>query len=445
MAISGCSSTNHSSTLPTISFSYYSPTKSCHQVFNNLQLPPSHSSSKHALKSTPEVTFATSTATHEGVTLTIDAAKAARAAVASAFEIENFLDFRERKKDDEEKSWRNGVLMRRKRRRKRRKAFSESVENEKVIMNVAIKPTNSGQYLTPKQEAEYTLCLKEEARVEAVRKRIEETSENEVTLAQWAKAAGMSKNSLDKVLCDGREAQERITRCYRRLVISVASSYQGKGLSLQDLIQEGNLGLLHGAKKFNPEKGYKLSTYVYWWIRQAITKAIAKKSKITRLPGSVSELVPRICEANAVLSRRLRKLPTCQEIAEAVKRDMLTVWLALERNREPISLDQPIVAGASMSLQEIVAGPDETTPEAIVKKQFMKRDIEKLLKGLCDREVNILRLYYGLNGNTPQSFEEIGRHLELSRERVRQISCTALTKLRQTSMVNDLITYILHS
>ena len=98
-----------------------------------------------------------------------------------------------------------------------------------------------------------------------------------------------------------------------------------------------------------------------------------------------------------------------------------------------------------MVAQEIVAGPDETTPEAIVKKQFMKRDIEKLLKGLCDREVNILRLYYGLNGNTPQSFEEIGRQLELSRERVRQISCTALTKLRQTSMVNDLITYILHS
>lgn len=120
----------------------------------------------------------------------------------------------------------------------------------------------------------------------------------------------MSKSTLDKILCNGREAQERITRCYRRLVISVASSYQGKGLSLQDLIQvsfnssdflnlqldlhfikylrplfqEGNLGLLHGAKRFNPEKGYKLSTYVYWWIRQAITRAIAKKSRITRLP-----------------------------------------------------------------------------------------------------------------------------------------------------------------
>ncbi|XP_071933632.1 RNA polymerase sigma factor sigD, chloroplastic-like [Coffea arabica] len=211
----------------------------------------------------------------------------------------------------------------------------------------------------------------EEARVETVRKRIEETTENEVTLAQWAKVVGMSRNSQQ----------------------SSSIIFEKKALSLYTV--EGNLELLRGAKN-------KVSTYVYWWIRQAITRPIAKKSKITRLRaictiilnaesaaytstfpkfimGSVSELVPRICEANAILSRRLWKLPTCQEIAEAVKRDILTVELALERYREPISLDQPIVAGASISLQEIVAGPDETTPEAMLKKQFMKRDMEKLL------------------------------------------------------------------
>ncbi|CDP17820.1 unnamed protein product [Coffea canephora] len=120
---------------------------------------------------------------------------------------------------------------------------------------------------------------------------------------------------------------------------------------------EGNLGLLHGAKN-------KLSTHVYWWIRQAITRPIAKKSKITRLRGSVSELVPRICEANVVLSKRLRKLPTCQEIAEAVKRDILTVGLAPERNRELISLDQLTESIICKTYQrEIVAGPDETTPK----------------------------------------------------------------------------------
>ncbi|XP_027157938.1 RNA polymerase sigma factor sigD, chloroplastic-like [Coffea eugenioides] len=152
----------------------------------------------------------------------------------------------------------------------------------------------------------------EEARVETVRKRIEETTENEVTLAQWAKA-----------ICT--------------IILNAESA--------------------------------------------AYTSTFPKF-----IMGSVSELVPRICEANAILSRRLWKLPTCQEIAEAVKRDILTVELALERNREPISLDQPIVAGASISLQEIVAGPDETTPEAMLKKQFMKRDIEKLLNHSTRKE-----------------------------------------------------------
>lgn len=160
MAITAGSSANHSSTLPTISFSYYNPAKSCHQVFNTLHLPATFSSSKHGLKSVPEVTFATSTATREAVTLPIDAAESARTAVATAFKIENFLDFRETEKVDEEKTWRNEVLMRRRRRRKRRKASSESLENEKVIQNMSLKPANSGQYLTPKQEAEYTFCLK---------------------------------------------------------------------------------------------------------------------------------------------------------------------------------------------------------------------------------------------------------------------------------------------
>lgn len=160
-----------------------------------------------------------------------------------------------------------------------------------------------------------------------MKKKAENKNGRELTLSQWAKAAGMSRISLDKILCNGRESRERIIRCYRRLVICIATSYQGRGLSMQDLIQvllllllfpntplwimiscnfilffswqfsllffqiilvlitqEGNLGLIRGAKKFNPQKGYKLSTYVYWWIRQAISRAIAKKSKITRLP-----------------------------------------------------------------------------------------------------------------------------------------------------------------
>ncbi|KAJ8573594.1 hypothetical protein K7X08_010105 [Anisodus acutangulus] len=186
---------------------------------------------------------------------------------------------------------------------------------------------------------------------------VEETSEIELNPNQLAKAAGMSRRKLDKLL-------------------------------------EGSTGLLHGAKKFNPKKGYKLSTYAYWWIRQAITRAIANKSRVIRSPGSISELVPRICNANTELSRKLQRIPSYDEIAEAL-------------------------------------GPEDTTPEEIVKRQMMKQDLEKVLK-----------LHFGLNGDTPQTFEEIGRVLKLSREGIRQINCTALSKLRESTMLDSFKMYI---
>ncbi|KAG8386163.1 hypothetical protein BUALT_Bualt03G0120500 [Buddleja alternifolia] len=189
----------------------------------------------------------------------------------------------------------------------------------------------------------------ERARIEGVRIKLEaETGGHKLSSTQWAKAAGISTRNLDKILCNGRESEERITSCYHRLVVSVASSYQGKGLSLQDLTHEGSIGLLRGAIKFNPERGYKLSTYAYWWIRQSITRALAKKSKIIRLPGSVTEVVPRICEANDGLSRRLRRFSTYDEIAEAINVETSVVGLATQRNRSPISLDQDITSRADM-------------------------------------------------------------------------------------------------
>ncbi|CAI9102993.1 OLC1v1001400C1 [Oldenlandia corymbosa var. corymbosa] len=470
MAIPASSPPNHSSSTTTLHTTttmslnyhcYYYPTKSSLQIFNTLSSSNNHNNMPSSSKQLGSKPSSSSPPGHHVVPLALATyahydIEAARVAVESAFEMESLWAYRKQSEkddldyydavDDLERNWGNGgVLIRRKRRRKRRKEtnMGNSGNDEKVVTDMLIlKPENSsGQYLSPQQEADYTFCLKEEARIEAVRKRIEEATRSEVTLSQWAKAAGLSRNTLDKILCNGREARDRITRCYRRLVISLASGYQGRGFSLQDLVQEGNLGLIHGAKKFNPEKGYKLSTYVYWWIKQSMSRAVAKKSRLTRLPGSISELVPKICEANAVLSQKLRKLPTCDEIAKLINKNSLTVALTLERNREPISLDQAMSA-SNMSLQEIVPGPDELTPDTMVEKQFIKKDLDKLLKGLSERERSIIRLYYGLNGHTPLSFEDIGRRLKLSRERVRQISCGALKKLRENSMLNDLKVYI---
>ncbi|KAK3006363.1 hypothetical protein RJ639_016616, partial [Escallonia herrerae] len=281
MAITICSSSSHSPTLPTIPLSSKSSlktTNTCHQP-----LPTSRTFSKLT---------SSNLASDDTLTLNVTAAEAmalasvtfqvARDAMATACELENEL----------EREWRSGLGVRRKKRRRRRKVSLETGmgnlggECKQVLSRLA----KSGRYLTRKEEAEFTLFIKfvpnqqEEARVEAVRKKILQTSEHQPTSNQWAEAAGMSSSSLDWILCNGRESRERINRCYRRLVVSVAASYRGKGLSLQDLIQEGSLGLLRGAKKFDPERGYKLSTYVYWWIRQAVTKAIADKSRTIRLP-----------------------------------------------------------------------------------------------------------------------------------------------------------------
>ncbi|KAF5736461.1 RNA polymerase sigma factor sigD chloroplastic isoform X1 [Tripterygium wilfordii] len=340
-----------------------------------------------------------------------------------------------------------GVEARRKRRRKRRKGceFLEVEEEkkgsecEKIIYSW---PVNYG-VLSPKEEAECCMCLQEEARLEATRRRISDAQEHELTPIQLVKAVGMSRTSLDKVFCKGRESQDKITRSYRRLVTSIAKCYQGKGLSLQDLIQEGSIGLLRGVKKFDPGRGCKLSTYVYWWIKQAIIRAIENKSRIVRLPEGMRARVAKVSEANRVLRERLRRAPTFDEIAEILNMDVSTVGMAFKWRKYPISLDQGVTnEGGCMTLQEIIPGPDETVPENMVRKQLMKQELEKLLQTLTEREARVLRLRFGLEGQTPQSCEEIGRVLKLSRERVRQINGEAIRKLQQTSTAENLNTYV---
>ncbi|KAL2330757.1 hypothetical protein Fmac_018338 [Flemingia macrophylla] len=247
---------------------------------------------------------------------------------------------------------------------------------------------------------------------------------------------------LDMVLCDVREIRERIAHDYRGLVASIAIEYQGKGLTLQDLIQEGTIGLLRGAEKFDPHRGNKLSTYVYLWIKQAIIKAVAKKSRLVRLPGGKCEMVAKVVKANNMLSRRLRREPTYDETAEVLNVNVSTVRLVSEKSRTPISLDKVITDSGQMTLQEIIPGPDEMTPEKMVERQLKKDEVVKLLNTLTEREAKIVTFYYGLNGETPRTFTEIGGMLNLSRERIRQINGIALSKLRRTSILDNLKFYV---
>lgn len=369
------------------------------------------------------------------------AAEAAREAVCSASKLDE-ISFCGDEGGSKSRVWSNASGVRRKRRRKRRKEseLEEIGNGENQIFKFG---SENLRYLTSSEEAQLSSYIKEGARLEAAKRRILETRKDEPTSNEWAKAIGLKRRHLDRMLCNGRESRERINHGYRRLVISIATNYQGKGLSLQDLIQEGSIGLLRGAEKFDPSRGYKLSTYVYWWIRQAITRAIAKKSRIVRLPGSICEMLAKIAEAKTMLSQKLRRLPTYDEIAEVIHVDVSTVRLVSERNRAPISVDQAVTNSGSMSLQEIIPGPEETVPELMVRKRLMKQEVEKHLKTLSEREAHILSLYFGLKGETPLSFEEIGRLLKLSRERVRQINCIALSKLQEMAVVDSLEKFII--
>ncbi|KAF4365468.1 hypothetical protein G4B88_025647 [Cannabis sativa] len=400
-----CSSPNHSSHLPTLSLSTIQPSKFGLNLVSN------------------EAVVVAAAA--EAVTLARAAAQAAREAVDEVGGGGDMIwSWNANANSNKLVTW-----------RKR----SKSLRKEKSDENLK----NSTGFLSSREEAEYCFILKEGAKLEVARQRLKNDKDHEPTSQELAKAMKMEIKSIDKILCKERESQEKITRSYKRLVSSIASGYQGKGLTFQDLIQEGSIGLLRGAHKFDPHKGYKLSTYVYWWIRQAIIKAIQKKSRMVKLPGNKCAMIAKITEANNVLNRRLNRSPTYDEVAKELKLDVTTVRLVSQRNRPPISLDRAITDRGRMTLQEIMPGPEETIPEKMVKRELLKQEMKKLLETeLSEREAHVLRLHFGLNGEYPKSFEEIGRVLKLSRERARQINGIAFTKLQKSSLVKNMRLFI---
>ncbi|KAJ6385266.1 hypothetical protein OIU77_028452 [Salix suchowensis] len=331
-----------------------------------------------------------------------------------------------------------GLKARRKRRRRRRKGFAQSLvvddgerdarhENKRVILGSVKKG-----YLSPKEEAEFSMCLKHEARIEAARRRIGEAQELDPTSKQLAKALLMEKNSVDNVLCKGRESREKILRSYRRLVVSIATGYQDKGLSLEDLIQRD---LIH-------REDISYQHMLTGGLKKPSLQQYRKNSRMVRLPRRWWMLVAKIAGATNDLNNKLRRSPSYDEIAEVLNVKVSTVRLGFERGRSPISLDQAVLGQNSLTLQEIIPGPDESIPENMVKKELLKQELEKLFQTvLTEREAHVLRLHFGLNGQTPQSCEEIGRLVKLSRERVRQIIGIALSKLRQKRIVDPLKAY----
>jgi RNA polymerase sigma factor (sigma-70 family) len=231
----------------------------------------------------------------------------------------------------------------------------------------------------------------------------------------------------------GQTASEQFVNCNLRLVVSIAKKYQASEMPMLDLIQEGNIGLMHAVEKFDWRRGFKFSTYATWWIRQSIGRGIDNTSRMIRLPVHAGDQARRVLRARSELEGVLGRTPTSVELSEHLQLPESEVLSLLSHAMEPVSLTTPIGSDGDTELGDIVSDDLAPTPFDVVADGLLGSEVEKLLSGLDERERRILRLRYGLDRGEPRTLDEVGAELHLTRERIRQIERSALVKLRQPS------------
>jgi RNA polymerase primary sigma factor len=245
-----------------------------------------------------------------------------------------------------------------------------------------------------------------------------------------------------KVRENDQKALEKLIKANLRFVVSVAKQYQNQGLSLGDLINEGNLGLIKAAKRFDPTRGFKFISYAVWWIRQSILQALAEQSRIVRLPLNRVGALNKIGKKFSELEQEFEREPSPSEIAEQLDMSLYEVDKTLQISGRHLSVDQPFVQGEDNKLLDVMADDNQLPPDHSLMKESLQKEVEHALKSLTDREAEVIRLYFGIEREHPLTLEEIGEKFNLTRERVRQIKEKAIRRLRHATRSKALRAYL---
>jgi RNA polymerase primary sigma factor len=241
-----------------------------------------------------------------------------------------------------------------------------------------------------------------------------------------------------------RAALERLTKANLRFVVSVSKQYQNQGLALPDLINEGNVGLIKAAERFDETRGFKFISYAVWWIRQSILQALAEQARIVRLPLNKIGNINKINRAYSELEQKFERPPSADELAEFLNCSTEEVKQSLSQNGRHVSMDAPLVEGdeSSSSMYDVMSGDSLPSPDSNLVLESLRRDIKSSLTTLTQRESDVISMFYGLEGKAPMSLEEIGDRFDLTRERVRQIKEKAIRRLKHTTKNKTLKSYL---
>ena len=255
------------------------------------------------------------------------------------------------------------------------------------------------------------------------------TADEEVELAQLIKAGD-------------QRALEKLTKANLRFVVSVAKQYQNQGLTLPDLINEGNLGLIKAAKRFDETRGFKFISYAVWWIRQSIFQALAEQSRIVRLPLNKIGSINKINKMYAFLEQENERPPSPEEIAKKLDMTVNDVKESMKNSGRHVSMDAPLIEGEDSNLYDVLNSGESPNPDRVLLHESLRIEINRALETLTPREADVVKLYFGLGEHQPMTLEEIGETFDLTRERVRQIKEKAIRRLKHTSRSKILMTYL---